>query len=102
MFWSLSCPLVMRVVLALLVVPVVAVMPVVAVAVVVVVVVAPVMVTMVMLVVVVLVMVTMVECSVCFAPPMLPELLRPVRHPHVLKKCDCLLKSTEHCVLIPT
>ena len=41
----------------------------------------PVMVTMVMLVVVVLVMVTMVECSVCFASPMLPELLRQVRHP---------------------
>jgi hypothetical protein len=36
---------------------------------------------MVMLVVVMLVVVvTMVECSVCFAPPMLPELLRQVRH----------------------
>ena len=41
----------------------------------------------VMLVVVMLVvLVTMVECSVCFASPMLPELLRHVRHPHVLTK----------------
>ena len=40
-----------------------------------------VMVPMVMLVVVMLVVVvTMVECSVCFASPMLPELLRQVRH----------------------
>ena len=85
MFWSLSCPLGMRVVpvVALLVVLVVALL------------VVPVMVTvavlvmvpMVMLVVVMLVvLVTMVECSVCFASPMLPELLRHVRHPHVLTK----------------
>ena len=78
MFWSLSCSwvvvtmsfscsLVMWVVLTLVVV-------------------VPVVVTMVMLVVVVLVVVTMVECSVCFASPMLPELLRHVRHPHVLTK----------------
>ena len=87
MFWSLSCSwvvvtmsfscsLVMWVVLTLVVV--VPVMVTVAVLV---------MVPMVMLVVVMLVvLVTMVECSVCFASPMLPELLRHVRHPHVLTK----------------
>ena len=49
-----------------------------------------VMVPMVMLVVVMLVvLVTMVECSVCFASPMLPELLRHVRHPHVDENVMC-------------